>query len=178
MVHVHFIKINATWIICNTLGAFSHMCYRFIIIHNRIFKLFRKSCLFFWQVLFFFSDKRFSNKKAMIQYLKLPHNIYKPNTFKLPYLFRWHSQNIPDHQMTTNYTTSNHYYTMRYYCIRTHPLWPPLPWWWTDAVGTVCWPPSHFWFALGWRVRSPDWPPHLLSTVSKKITKWKLTTIN
>ena len=56
MAHVHFIKINATWIICNTLGAFSHMCYRFIIIDNRIFKLFRKSCLFYWQVLFFFSD--------------------------------------------------------------------------------------------------------------------------
>ena len=63
MVYVHFIKINATWIICNTLRAFSHICYRFIIIHNRIFKLFRKSCLFYWQVLFFSVTKDSAIKK-------------------------------------------------------------------------------------------------------------------
>ena len=167
MVHVHFIKINATWIICNTLGAFSHMCYRFIVIHKRIFKLFRKSCLFLLANTIFFSGKRFSNKKAMIQYLKLPQNIYISPILSSYWIFSDDIHKIfPTPQMTTYYITSNHYHTMCHWCIRTHPLWPPLPWWWTDAAGTVCWPPSHFWFAPGWRVRSPDLLPHLLSTIS------------
>lgn len=166
MVHVHFIKINATWIICNTLRAFSHICYRFIIIHNRIFKLFRKSCLFFGKYYFFSVTKDsaikkqwsniWSSLKIYISPILSSYRIFSGDIHKI----------FPTPQMTTYYITSNHYYTMCYYCIRTHPLWPPLPWWWTDAAGTVCWPPSHFWFAPGWRVRSPDLLPHLLSTVS------------